>query len=121
MPPDATPDLFGFDDEPAPWLEALLPGAVVWRAGARSRDAALLAAVHEVTAQAPWRHLITPGGFRMSVAMTSCGDAGWVSDRRGYRYDTVDPDSGKPWPPIDRKSTRLNSSHLDLSRMPSSA
>lgn len=88
-----------FDDvEEAPRIEPLAPGAIVWRGGARAFDRALLAAVAEVTAQAPWRHLITPGGFRMSVAMTSCGAAGWVSDRRGYRYDAIDPDSGKPWP-----------------------
>src|SRR3546814_17638904 len=42
--------------------------------------------------------MITPGGFRMSVAMTNCGTAGWVSDRRGYHYDPVDPESGAPWP-----------------------
>ena len=88
-----------FDDlEEAPRIEPLAPGAIVWRGGARAFDQDLLAAVTEVTAQAPWRHLITPGGFRMSVSMTSCGAAGWVSDRRGYRYDAIDPDSGKPWP-----------------------
>ena len=86
------------EPEEAPRVEVLAPGAIVWRGGARKFDEALLAAVTEVTAQAPWRHLITPGGFRMSVSMTSCGAAGWVSDRRGYRYDPIDPDSGKPWP-----------------------
>ena len=100
MQADTTPDLFGFDNDAPPRLEPLVPGAVVWRAGARSRDAALLSAVLEITAQAPWRHLITPGGFRMSVAMTSCGPLGWVSDRHGYRYDPIDPDSGRHWPPM---------------------
>ena len=57
---------------------------------------ALLAAVQEVAAQAPFRHMVTPGGFRMSVAMTNCGTLGWVTDRTGYRYDAVDPDSGRP-------------------------
>lgn len=89
-----------FDDDDAPRLEPLAPGAVVWRGGARACDVALLAAVEQITAQAPWRHLITPGGFRMSVAMTSCGPLGWVSDRRGYRYDPIDPDSGRAWPPM---------------------
>jgi alkylated DNA repair protein (DNA oxidative demethylase) len=42
--------------------------------------------------------MITPGGFRMSVAMTNCGRVGWVSDRSGYRYDTADPHTGLPWP-----------------------
>lgn len=88
-----------FDDiEDTPRIAPLAPGAIVWHGGARDSAQGLLSAVAEVTAQAPWRHLITPGGFRMSVSMTSCGDAGWVSDRRGYRYDAIDPDSGKPWP-----------------------
>ena len=52
----------------------------------------------EVERAAPFRHMVTPGGFRMSVAMTNVGEAGWVSDRSGYRYDAVDPETGKPWP-----------------------
>jgi DNA oxidative demethylase len=48
--------------------------------------------------QAPLRHMVTPGGQRMSVAMTNCGDAGWVSDRSGYRYERLDPQSGRRWP-----------------------
>ena len=53
-----------------------------------------------MVAAAPFRHLVTPGGFRMSVAMTNCGALGWVTDRTGYRYDAVDPDSGRAWPPL---------------------
>lgn len=51
-----------------------------------------------ILAAAPLRHMVTPGGQRMSVAMTNCGEAGWVSDRSGYRYTLVDPSSGHPWP-----------------------
>ncbi len=58
----------------------------------------LLCAVERIHAAAPFRHLTTPGGHVMSVAMTNCGDLGWVSDRRGYRYQGVDPLSGAPWP-----------------------
>ena len=61
-------------------------------------EGALLVELAAVTAAAPFRHLVTPGGFRMSVAMTNCGSLGWVSDRSGYRYDRLDPDSGHPWP-----------------------
>lgn len=101
MQPGTGSNLALFDEiEEAPHIEPPAPGAIVWRGGARDVATALLAAVHEVTAQARWRHPITPGGFRMSVSMTSCGDAGWVSDRRGYRYDAIDPDSGRPWPPM---------------------
>jgi len=73
-------------------------GAVLLRGFAGSREAALLAALREIEAQAPFRRMFTPGGHQMSVAMTNCGEAGWVTDRTGYRYDGADPESGKPWP-----------------------
>jgi DNA oxidative demethylase len=73
-------------------------GAALLAGFARPRQSELLAALDGVVAAAPFRHLITPGGFRMSVAMTNCGDVGWVSDRTGYRYDGIDPDSGQHWP-----------------------
>lgn len=94
-----TLDLFAAD---GPQLEdeALDPGALVLRGFATAREAALKLDLARVTAAAPFRHLITPGGFRMSVAMTNCGELGWVSDRRGYRYDPVDPESGERWPPM---------------------
>jgi len=91
-------DLF---DEDAGTREApLAPGAVVLRGFALADEAPVLAALHSVVARAPLRHMVTPGGFRMSVAMTNCGALGWVSDRTGYRYDPLDPASGAPWPPM---------------------
>jgi alkylated DNA repair protein (DNA oxidative demethylase) len=93
-------DLFGDDELPASGDEVLAPGAAVLRGFATDRAAELLGGIQLVTASAPFRHLVTPGGFTMSVAMTNCGEAGWVSDRTGYRYDPIDPDSGKPWPPM---------------------
>lgn len=76
----------------------LAPGASLLRGLAGHGAVEVLAAVHQVTAQSPWRHLQTPGGFRMSVAMTNCGALGWVSDRTGYRYEAADPLTGLPWP-----------------------
>ncbi|WJR81732.1 DNA oxidative demethylase AlkB [Bradyrhizobium sp. NP1] len=73
-------------------------GAVLLRGFARADEQVLLAALREITAAAPFRHMVTPGGYQMSVAITNCGDVGWVTDRSGYRYDAVDPGSGKPWP-----------------------
>jgi alkylated DNA repair protein (DNA oxidative demethylase) len=61
-------------------------------------DTKLLAAIETITAQAPFRRMVTPGGFEMSVAMTNCGRVGWVTDRTGYRYDPRDPQSGAPGP-----------------------
>ena len=92
-----TPDLFAAD-APALDDEPLAPGAVVLRGFADSRAAMLKDDLAVVTAAAPFRHLVTPGGFRMSVVMTNCGELGWVSDRRGYRYDPLDPESGARWP-----------------------
>jgi len=84
--------------EAEPAQESLSPGAVILRYFAVPYEAALLAALNHVTAKAPFRHMVTPGGFRMSVAMTNCGALGWVTDRIGYRYDAVDPESGNNWP-----------------------
>lgn len=81
-------------------FERLAPGASLLHGFALDRVGPLVAAVEQVQAVAPFRHLVTPGGFRMSVAMTNCGSLGWVSDRRGYRYDACDPQSGRSWPPM---------------------
>lgn len=76
----------------------LAEGAVLLRGFALNYEAAILSAIDAVVAAAPFRHMVTPGGYRMSVAMTNCGKVGWVSDGKGYRYSPTDPDSGKPWP-----------------------
>ncbi|MGB3838493.1 MAG: DNA oxidative demethylase AlkB [Rhodanobacter sp.] len=93
-------DLFAATPAPARRDEPLCEGAMVLRGFALASEAVLLQALDAITAQAPFRHLVTPGGLRMSVAMTNAGSLGWVSDRRGYRYDPIDPDSGRPWPPM---------------------
>ncbi len=85
-------------DPPAPTREPLEDGAVVLRGFAFAYVAALVDDATHVAETAPFRHLVTPGGFTMSVAMTNCGRVGWVSDRSGYRYDPHDPDTGAPWP-----------------------
>jgi alkylated DNA repair protein (DNA oxidative demethylase) len=79
---------------------ALGPGAVLLRGFALPAAAALVAEVRRAAAAAPFRQMMTPGGFRMSVAMTNCGAAGWTTDRKGYRYSAVDPKSGDPWPTL---------------------
>ena len=82
----------------APSAEPLADGAVLLRAFALDEAPALLAEIQAIAQSAPFRHLITPGGFRMSVAMTNCGAVGWISDRRGYRYGPDDPETDRPWP-----------------------
>jgi alkylated DNA repair protein (DNA oxidative demethylase) len=93
-----TADLFDIVGEAGPSREAMADGAVLLRGFAKPIEHDLVAALQAITAQAPFRHMFTPGGHQMSVAMTNCGNAGWVTDRNGYRYDGVDPVSGQPWP-----------------------
>jgi alkylated DNA repair protein (DNA oxidative demethylase) len=81
-------------------LLELEPGAVVLRAFAFAEAPALLAEIEGIARNAPWRHMTTTRGWRMSVAMTNCGEAGWLSDSRGYRYDAVDPQTNRRWPPL---------------------
>lgn len=83
------------------------PGVVLLHGFALQDEAALLAALNHVAEQAPFRHMITPGGHRMSVAMTNCGPLGWVTDRKGYRYDAIDPESGQPWPAMPEPLLKL--------------
>lgn len=83
-------------------VELLGPGAVLLRGFAADEAADLVAAVDAIVAVAPWRHMVTPGGHSMSAAMTNCGQAGWITDRRGYRYNSVDPVMGNIWPAMPR-------------------
>jgi alkylated DNA repair protein (DNA oxidative demethylase) len=89
-------------DEPgdAGKRERLGPGSWLFRGFALTTGQQLVDAVRDITTTAPFRHMVTPGGFRMSVAMTNCGEWGWITDRRGYRYDRIDPETGQPWPPM---------------------
>jgi DNA oxidative demethylase len=100
------PDLFDAIDSRAR-REALAPGAWVLRGFAMERAADVMAAVEAVTRAAPFRHMVTPGGHTMSVAMTNCGALGWITDRRGYLYQALDPESGKPWPPMPAAFAQL--------------
>jgi DNA oxidative demethylase len=103
----ASADLFAELAPPAPRRERLREGAFVLRGLALADGPALLDALAAVLARAPLRHMLTPGGRRMSVAMTNCGAWGWVTDRSGYRYDGIDPESGAAWPALPPTFARL--------------
>jgi alkylated DNA repair protein (DNA oxidative demethylase) len=79
-------------------VEALAEGVTLLKGFATPQAVALMEALRQVVAAAPFRHMMTPGGHRMSVAMTNYGRAGWVTDRSGYRYDPIDPLTQRPWP-----------------------
>ncbi|MGB6253180.1 MAG: DNA oxidative demethylase AlkB [Bradyrhizobium sp.] len=93
-----TADLFAGLTESQSSNEVMAEGAVLLRGFVGAAEAELIAALRDIVAAAPFRRMVTPGGHQMSVAMTNCGNAGWVTDRTGYRYDAADPENGKPWP-----------------------
>jgi alkylated DNA repair protein (DNA oxidative demethylase) len=80
--------------------EAMADDAVILRGKALTCETEVMAALEAITAVSPFRHMTTPGGFVMSVAMTNCGTTGWVTDRTGYRYDRIDPQTRRPWPAL---------------------
>src|SRR5205807_859976 len=102
-----TADLFDSAPDLRPSREAMADGAVLLRGFARPAETELIADIGAIVAQAPFRHMVTPGGHAMSVAMTNCGAAGWVTDRSGYRYDANDPEAEKPWPAMPPSFCRL--------------
>ena len=86
--------------DPAPGTSRVPLGAQAWllRGFASAAAPALVGDLERILAEAPFRHMVTPGGATMSVALTNCGRLGWTSDRRGYRYTEHDPCTGRPWP-----------------------
>jgi alkylated DNA repair protein (DNA oxidative demethylase) len=96
----AAGDLFDGVSAPVSTREELAPGAVLMRGFASAHAQDFLAVIAEIARHAPFRQMVTPGGYRMSVAMTNCGPFGWVTDRQGYRYDACDPLSAEPWPAL---------------------
>ncbi len=98
-----------FEDLPEPRLfrEALGSGTAILNGFALGVETELVSALKTITERAPLRHMVTPGGFRMSVAMTNCGGLGWVTDRTGYRYDEIDPETGNRWPAMPPVFLRL--------------
>jgi DNA oxidative demethylase len=100
-------DLFVHAGVGPPARELIVEGAVLLRGRALCDEKSLLAELDAVVAAAPFRHMVTPGGFTMSVAMTNCGRVGWVTDRGGYRYQSEDPLSDRPWPAMPDAFFRL--------------
>jgi alkylated DNA repair protein (DNA oxidative demethylase) len=104
---NTTLNLFEATEELQAGCQQLSPGAVVLRGFAMPDDKKIFAALRHITAVAPFRYMVTPGGFRMSVAMTNCGSYGWVTDLTGYRYEVVDPESEELWPPMPQVFLKL--------------
>ncbi len=93
-------DLFFDAADTRPPQQALAPGALLLPRFALASEDALLGALQQVLAVAPFRTMTTPGGHAMSVRLSNCGQLGWVSDASGYRYRREDPLTGQPWPAL---------------------
>ncbi|HEY9279797.1 MAG TPA: DNA oxidative demethylase AlkB [Eoetvoesiella sp.] len=100
-----TPDLF--ESTLTGVRETLEEQAYVLRGFALPYMADLLPELDAIQKISPFRHMVTPGGYSMSVALTNCGRLGWTSDRRGYRYTEQDPESGHAWPTMPKAFLRL--------------
>ena len=111
---DVNRDLFDAPAELDTTVERLGEAAFVLRGHALADADALLAALQQVEAEAPLRHMTTPNGFRMSVAMTNCGTLGWTTDRSGYRYTRQDPLTGRDWPALPEAFLRLARSAAEV-------
>ena len=97
---------------------ALAPGAWLLPGFAGDETQSLLADLLAVAEASPFRHLVTPGGATMSVAMTNCGSLGWISDRRGYRYEPLDPLTSRPWPTMPERFLHLARRASDAAGFP---
>jgi alkylated DNA repair protein (DNA oxidative demethylase) len=95
-----TLDLFADDAPQLTATEQIGPQSFVFRGLALPLIDRLLPALEAVLTRAPFRNMITPGGYTMSVALSSCGQFGWTTDRSGYQYTRLDPHTGQPWPPM---------------------
>ena len=109
-------DLFDAIDPSERPQATIAEGAYLLRGAALAFERDVLIDLDAVTARSPFRHMVTPGGFVMSVAMTNCGAAGWVTDRSGYRYDAVDPESGERWPPMPESFRSLAAAAAEVAK-----
>jgi DNA oxidative demethylase len=98
--------------------EKLADGAFLFRRFAAESAGSIVRTVSEIVKVSPFRHMTTPGGYRMSVAMTNCGLAGWTTDRSGYRYSKIDPETGAAWLPIPSLFQQLADSAAERAGFP---
>lgn len=97
-------DLFA---DAEPWQEPLAAGAVILHRFAFNAAEQLIRDINDVASQSPFRQMVTPGGYTMSVAMTNCGHLGWTTHRQGYLYSPIDPQTNKPWPAMPQSFHHL--------------
>ena len=84
----------------APEIEELRPGIFLFRSHVNVEE--FMKVVTSTAEKIPFRQMITPGGKKINVSVTSMGENGWYSDRRGYRYERIDPVTGNEWPKMPK-------------------
>ena len=110
-------DLFA-DVAPSEETVKLADGAILFRGCASEIAPFIVEAISQIAKTSPFRHMVTPGGYTMSVAMTNCGRAGWTSDRKRYRYATIDPETNAPWPAMPLAFQRLAETSAERAGFP---
>lgn len=113
-----TLDLFADDTPQPPASEQIGPRSWVLRGFALPLVDRLLPALERVLDQAPFRHMVTPGGHTMSAALSSCGAFGWTTDPQGYAYSRIDPQTGQPWPALPEIFLELAQHAADTAGFP---
>ena len=73
--------------------------------------------VRVIAKTAPFYTPLTPWGKPMSVRMTSAGQYGWYTDRKGYRYIETHP-NGTSWPAIPPSILSIWQDHISKDRDP---
>jgi alkylated DNA repair protein (DNA oxidative demethylase) len=113
-----TASLFEATENPILPKDSLGSGAVILNGFALETETKLISDMQACAEAAPFRHMVTPGGFRMSVAMTNCGALGWITDRTGYRYHSIDPEAKLRWPAMPNSFLRLATAAADAAGFP---
>ena len=111
-------DLFADVTEKPVWSEQLGPGSVLLHAFALHAIDAVYADVQQLIQKSTLRQMVTAGGYQMSVSTTNCGELGWVSDLKGYRYERLDPLTGHPWQAMPESLERLAKQAADAAGYP---
>lgn len=107
-------DLFASLQRDASPVEVLATGVSLLHGLASAQADILQQSIELVAQQSPYRQLMTPGGLKMSVTTTCCGELGWHSDEYGYRYVRKDPLTNLAWPAIPESFLKLATQAAEL-------
>ncbi len=97
----------GFDFNEQASTEVIDNDAIILKGFVRAKANQLVKDAELISQQSPFRTMTTPGGGKMSVAITNCGHCGWLSDEHGYRYQQIDPVTHRSWPEMPQSFLKI--------------